>query len=109
MRLAPALAIFLLAVAALPPPTEGGDVKPDPRVRRLRLRPRDRLNKLRARGSSSVAAAAESDKDDGGGDAEVDGNSRSTRQLPAALRTRKRVRRPTVVPPAAPAAEVPFR
>ena len=109
MRLATALAIFLLALAIVPSPTGGGDVKPDPRVRRLRLRPRDRLNKLRARGSSSVAPASGSDQDDddgGGGDAELDGGSRSTRQLPAALRTRKRVRRPTtVVTPAAPAAE----
>ena len=102
----------MLAVAAVPLLTDGGDVKPDPRVRRLRLRPRDRLNKLRARGSSSVATDSGSDQkndDDGGGgdegEAEVDGGSRSTRQLPAALRTRKRVRRPTVVTPAAPAAE----
>ena len=104
MRFAAALATFLLAVAAANTLTGAADVKPDPRVRRLRLRPRDRLNKLRARGTSSAAPAVSAPDHE---EAELDesSSSRSTRQLPAALRTRKRVRRPTTVATPAAAAE----
>ncbi len=90
-----ALLVALVVVAAV------GDPQADKLRRRLRLRPRDRLNNLRARGASSGSSAATASVDNGDAEDQIsEGSDRRTRQLPAALRTRKRVRRPTIVTPA---------
>ncbi len=96
MLLTAAAAILLLvAMPASNAEDEEGGGKPF-RIRRPRLRvtPRER-----ARKRTNTASAAEDREDEVEEDAAAKDDSRSTRQLPASLRTRKRVRRPVVITP----------
>jgi chitinase len=99
MRFAPAVAILLLVALTIALIDAQSDVSRERRTRlRLRQRPQDKSNSLKARGASRTEAAlSSSDDEDDSGD--EDGGDRRTRQLPAALRTRKRVRRPVIVTP----------
>ena len=92
---AAAAVLLLVAMPASNAEDEEGGGKPF-RIRRPRLRvtPRER-----ARKRTNTASAAEDREDEVEEDAAAKDDSRSTRQLPASLRTRKRVRRPVVITP----------